>query len=196
MRKKKEPRVIIVTPKRAEDLTGRVFGLWTVIGCVGYIRTTKNLSWLCKCKCGGELYVQSYALRKGLSKKCPDCSKEYPTNKVPPTIWKRTKNNAAKRDIEFNITNSYAFKLFKNQKELCSLSGVLLNFPRTSKDLTSGNYNASLDRIDSYKGYIRDNVQWLDKDVNLMKRRMSDKEFIELCEKIVLHQKLLHNINI
>lgn len=182
---------IIGTPARAEDLTGKVFGLWTVLGCGGYIKKTKNLSWVCRCKCGGELYVQSYALRKGLSKKCPWCSKEYPTDKVPPTIWLRTKNNAAKRNIEFELTNSYAFSLFLSQERKCALTGVDLIFPRTSKDLLDGNYNASLDRINSEKGYIFGNVQWLDKDVNFMKRRMTDESFIKVCENVVMHQKYL-----
>lgn len=41
-----------------------------------------------------------------------------------------------------------------------------------------------LDRIDSSKGYIEGNVQWVHKDVNMMKQNYSQKYFIEMCKKI------------
>ena len=44
---------------------------------------------------------------------------------------------------------------------------------------------ASLDRIDSSKGYTIDNIQWLHKDINKMKWDFSQEKFLELCKKIV-----------
>lgn len=44
---------------------------------------------------------------------------------------------------------------------------------------------ASLDRIDSSKGYIPGNVQWVHKDVNKMKLALSEKRLLELCTLIV-----------
>jgi hypothetical protein len=43
---------------------------------------------------------------------------------------------------------------------------------------------ASLDRIDSSKGYTLGNIQWVHKWVNLMKQDMTDQEFIEWCKTI------------
>jgi hypothetical protein len=43
---------------------------------------------------------------------------------------------------------------------------------------------ASLDRIDNNKGYTKDNIQWLHKNINLMKHCFDQKYFIELCNLI------------
>ena len=40
---------------------------------------------------------------------------------------------------------------------------------------------ASLDRIDSKKGYTIDNVQWVYKKINMMKQNYDQKEFVNLC---------------
>lgn len=43
---------------------------------------------------------------------------------------------------------------------------------------------ASLDRIDSSKPYVKDNVQWVHKVVNNMKWDFDQNEFIEWCKII------------
>ena len=43
---------------------------------------------------------------------------------------------------------------------------------------------ASLDRIDSSKGYIEGNVQWVHKSVNIMKCDFSSDIFIGICNQI------------
>jgi hypothetical protein len=43
---------------------------------------------------------------------------------------------------------------------------------------------ASLDRIDSKKGYVEGNVHWVHKDVNMMKRNFTEEYFINLCETV------------
>ena len=45
---------------------------------------------------------------------------------------------------------------------------------------------ASLDRIDSKKGYTEDNVQWVHKYVQRMKNAFSEKRFLEVV-------KIIHN---
>jgi len=57
---------------------------------------------------------------------------------------------------------------------------------------TNGTYdkgNASLDRIDSDKGYTEGNVVWVYKPINLMKNTFSSEEFINICKLIVEHNK-------
>jgi hypothetical protein len=44
--------------------------------------------------------------------------------------------------------------------------------------------DASLDRIDSSKGYIDGNVQWVHKEVNEMKMQATQNEFIEYCNLV------------
>ena len=48
-------------------------------------------------------------------------------------------------------------------------------------------FTASLDRIDSNKGYIKGNVQWVHKDVNTMKMDHTQEEFIKICTMVANH---------
>lgn len=64
------------------------------------------------------------------------------------------------------------------QRGLCAISGVKIDFHSGSKR------TASLDRIDSRKGYIKNNLQWVHKRVNIMKHKMDDLEFIDWAHKI------------
>jgi hypothetical protein len=70
--------------------------------------------------------------------------------------------------------------IFKQGRK-CALSGININFPKVHKDR---NYNASIDRIDSSLGYVVGNVQWVDKDVNMMKRTYNNEYFIKMCKLI------------
>jgi len=78
----------------------------------------------------------------------------------------------------FEITIEAVWDLFLAQNRKCALSGLPLKFGSGNKG------NASLDRIDSTKGYTLGNVQWVDKDVNKMKMDLSQPYFIELCRRI------------
>jgi hypothetical protein len=42
----------------------------------------------------------------------------------------------------------------------------------------------NIDRIDSNQGYIEGNIQWVHKDVNIMKMKMTDEKFIGWCHII------------
>lgn len=53
----------------------------------------------------------------------------------------------------------------------------------------------TIDRIDSAKGYVKGNIQWIDKDINRIKLNLTDTEFIEWC-KIVTHPKPIIEKNI
>lgn len=46
---------------------------------------------------------------------------------------------------------------------------------------------ASLDRIDSSKGYIEGNVQWVTYQANLSKHVMTMKQLYEFCRKVLNH---------
>ena len=64
---------------------------------------------------------------------------------------------------------------------MCAISGIKLIFARSwTRDQT-----ASLDRIDSKKGYVEGNVQWVHKRINEMKMDHSNKELISWARKIV-----------
>lgn len=97
--------------------------------------------------------------------------------------WGGWRCGAAARNLEFSVTPEYGWALFVKQNKLCALSGVEIAFGTAWNKVCT----ASLDRIDSTQGYIDGNVQWVHKAINLMKRDMTDAEFLDWCKRIVLH---------
>ncbi|MCB1713213.1 MAG: hypothetical protein KDH96_12300, partial [Candidatus Riesia sp.] len=73
--------------------------------------------------------------------------------------------------------------LYINQEKKCALTGVSINLENKGKNNT-----ASLDRIDSSKGYTLDNIQWIHKIVQKIKWDLSELELIKWCQKIVSHK--------
>ena len=49
---------------------------------------------------------------------------------------------------------------------------------------------ASLDRIDSKKGYTIDNIQWVHKDVNKMKMDLQEEDFFRIVKEIYEYKQL------
>ena len=91
------------------------------------------------------------------------------------------KYNAFKRKLEYNIDITYIWDLFLYQNRKCALTGLPINFHRFSSLLQT----ASLDRIDSSKGYIPGNVQWVHKDINYMKQSFTINKFFEYCRLVI-----------
>lgn len=95
--------------------------------------------------------------------------------------------SAKNRDIEYLLNDIDLVKQWNKQKGICKFSGIHLSFDSTTY---KNDGTASLDRINSNKGYIKGNIQWVHKQTNIMKMKMSDKQFIKMCHKISKYQKL------
>lgn len=91
---------------------------------------------------------------------------------------------ALNRQLEFDLTGDYLWELFLFQNKKCALSNMDIGFPKTWGPKSKTEITASLDRIDSGKGYIIGNVQWLHKTINIMKMDMSDTQFITFCKMV------------
>ena len=77
---------------------------------------------------------------------------------------------------------------WEKQSGICPYTGINLILPSVTKEYTKINL-ASLDRIDSSKGYIEGNIQWVHKDVNWMKQDYSNDYFLNMCRTINDYQK-------
>jgi hypothetical protein len=137
---------------------------------------------ICRCDCGFERSVLKQSLLRGESTCCRSCQfkKQVIKNRLPLTLFWRIKHNAKERNLEFELTTEELYQLFVDQNELCKLSGL----PISLLFDTDRKFTASLDRIDSSKGYTKDNVQWLHKDINFMKQAYSQERFISLCKLV------------
>ena len=76
--------------------------------------------------------------------------------------------------------------IFLKQKRKCALTGENIYF----RNRVSGEQTASIDRINSNEGYSIENIQWVHKDVNLMKQNLSEDKLFEICKQIVEYKKL------
>ncbi len=97
--------------------------------------------------------------------------------------WGGWRCGASARNLEFSVTPEFGWSLFLKQDRKCALSGVDISFGNAWNKICT----ASLDRIDSNIGYTETNVQWVHKNINLMKRAMSDAEFLDWCKRVVLY---------
>lgn len=182
---------------------GGVFGDWTVMSEEAKYGFELGLSdnkihWKVQCKCGEVCWRESNSLKIGTSKRCRKCfSKKYRTligqidvSWCLEAKYKKLKEAAMRRKkvskLEFTVTLEDIKELYYTNPK-CALSGIDLTWDVTK---TINEQNLSIDRIDSDKGYTKDNIQLVDKRINMMKGVLSDKEFIELCTKVAEYNKL------
>lgn len=164
------------------------FGKLTIIEILS---PDKSKTWLhsyrfhCECECGKfRIYPTSY-FKRGLSLSC-GCDKNFYDKisgenntrykgykEISGTYWA----SICSRIHDVEITIEMMWKLFLKQNKKCALTGIDICFGK--------NQTASLDRIDSNKGYIKDNVQWLHKTVNRLKNNYNEDEFVSWCKLIV-----------
>lgn len=171
------------------DCLGKTYGGWEVLKESG--GSQRGMAYLCRCKCGNTRTIQSHHLRsKGISSKCFKCHTLERQCGIPISreYWSNVVDGAKSRGIEFDLEIADSYALFQKQGGFCALTGVPLKlFQSTVKFIheRSGTENAaSLDRIDSGKGYVIDNVQWVRKDINMLKGSFSQDSFIEMCQEV------------
>lgn len=93
--------------------------------------------------------------------------------------------NCKRRNHEFNLDLDYLRELWNNQNGVCPYTKIKLTLNTHRKQNKDFRYSASLDRIDSNKGYIKGNVQFISTAINYMKSTMSDEE----CKEFLLEIK-------
>lgn len=96
--------------------------------------------------------------------------------------WSAIRTNARRRGISLDITIEQAWELFLKQDKKCALTGLNLLI---SKEHNLKLITASLDRIDSTKGYTINNIQWVHKAVQAMKHVYSQDQYIQICYDVV-----------
>lgn len=89
-------------------------------------------------------------------------------------------NKAKNRKHDFDLDEEYISNVWDNQKGKCKLTGIQM----TLRDKLNTPFTASLDRINSKKGYIKGNVQFVTFSANLAKNKFSDDEIVEFFQSI------------
>ena len=91
------------------------------------------------------------------------------------------RRGAESRGIPFDLEDKAAWLLLRQQEFKCALTGQDI-YVRSNGDRT-----ASIDRIDSARGYCIDNIQWVHKSVNKLKMAHNQQSFISMCKKVGEH---------
>ena len=143
--------------------------------------------------------MQSY-LRKNyaeeslkLNKLCKSCSNKKTDNchrgwhrGIRISWYNKFKTGAETRGLEWSLTLDIVADLMEFQNSKCALTGWSIEFPENGSTQKAP---ASLDRIDSKKGYTKDNTQLLTRQVNMMKQQYSQEEFIAVCKAVADKEK-------
>jgi len=176
--------------KKLQFNKGDKFNKWTILEDISSTRRG-HTRYRCQCECGTIRDVYASHLKRRNSKSCgcikPQKSGHYKWTgygDLTGNHWNQITRNAqnnSRGPLEVNITIKDAWELFLSQDRKCALSGI---------PIALGNINiktASLDRIDSKKGYVKGNIQWVHKDINRMKNIYGQEQFIKWCRLIAAH---------
>ena len=175
---------------RIADLTGAVFERLLVLEIYGYEKG--RTIWKCLCTCGKTINILTHSLTRKdrkATKSC-GCLRTGTTsrvwrggNKVSGIYFSSTKASAKKRNLEFDITVKDMDELIEKQNGKCALTGWDIKVNET----------ASIDRIDSKIGYLKDNIQWVHKDLNRFKWDFDEKYLYRICYDVLLHKGIINN---
>lgn len=185
--------------KRRNEDGDRVYNVGDIIMNLEILKihNGKYVSYTVKCTECGNIYHTGHSIlnRKSKSIGTGHCHKCFTldmkskkkckmlTKNISLIQYNKLKRQADLRGIEFDVTPQYLESIFSGY---CYFSGIELKIGTYSssngiRDLG----NSSLDRLDSTKGYLEDNVAWVYKPINVMKNTLTTDEFLNLCEIIV-----------
>ncbi len=185
------------------DITNHRFGMLTVVSkCLdrSNISSTEHgiKYWNVKCDCGTEKSVRRDHLISGHTKSCgclhSRLGLDNPNRKgykdISSTFWRavrrRMREYKEKKNIESDLTIQEAYDLFLKQNKSCAYTNLPLTIGNSKIPTT-----ASIDRIDSNKGYTVSNIQWVHASVNFIKNDFPEDEFLYFVKLIAQHKGLV-----
>jgi len=200
-----------ISGHRSIPAMGTKYGEYTVID--NSIQKTKDnkIMFHVRCSCGLEHYVRAYFLKSGRQLSCKSCSQRRAVYKqlenggsgftdnwthkgegdITLSYFNHFRYGAEKRNILFSkeVTPKLVWELFLKQNKKCALSGLDITLSTDFKNFQPdySKISASLDRIDSTKGYEVGNLQWVHKDINKMKQYFNQNYFIKMCKLIAIN---------
>lgn len=156
------------------------------------VKHKNRLMWKVQCDCGKVEIKRKDWVRTGRTTSCKSCASKRTAKKYPPPINRKgcvglsgthflaIKNGALHRQLEFNVTPEYLWKLYESQQGLCALTGVpiILNTSLKNQNVNWDVITASLDRIDSNLGYVIGNLWWVHKEMNRLKNNYPLEELL------------------
>lgn len=176
--------------------------MWTILE---EVKHNQRIQYRVQCDCGAIEIRRIDHVKSGRTTCCRSCSAQdtYAIHgKNNPVLGKKGvhkgvgdinrafylhyRYGAEKRNIVFDVSIEYLWELFLRQNKKCALSGVDITISSNivNSNVDYANTTASLDRKNSSLGYTEDNVQWVHKTINYIKRDLTDEDFIRWCSHV------------
>jgi hypothetical protein len=92
------------------------------------------------------------------------------------------RDRAVKNKLELDFKIDYLHELWEKQKSKCKISNINMTYIMGQGRIPT---NVSIDRIDSNKGYIKNNIQLVCMAVNQMKSDLKIEELVYFCKEII-----------
>lgn len=146
----------------------------------------------CSLKCQGKAtreeklseWVNSESNKNFIKSMAGNKKDEYSPFRVLLKSCRTRTNKGGNPKGDFDLDLHYMKQLWEQQSGKCAITGVDLKLESSYNK----NYQASLDRIDSSKGYLKGNVRYISVSTNWLKNNLNDehiKEFIQICKMVV-----------
>lgn len=94
-------------------------------------------------------------------------------------MFNRSKKNAKRKNVKFDLTLSYMKELWEKQKGICPYTHIRMELSRGKNP-----QQASLDRIDPSLGYIQNNVEFVCLFINYGKNGFSQEQTINFLKSV------------
>jgi hypothetical protein len=184
-------------PRKHFFFPGQQFKYFTLERELGRIKIggRSHVNWLCLCQCGREFTSTVKNLIRG-KVACGQCGISYgglkgryknndPTLALYKSKYRAYKNGAKNRELDFFLIEEEAYQLFKSNCFYCNIEPCLSLFPFTKHDSERPVvYANGIDRIDSNRGYVVDNVVPCCHICNRAKSDMNQQEFLKWIQEL------------
>lgn len=95
---------------------------------------------------------------------------------------RKIKGRALNRGMEYDLDEDHLKELWEKQNGRCVYTGIELE--KRKEKATKLPNQASIDRIDSSKGYVKDNIQFIAYSINLAKNDFTEEVFLCFLDQI------------
>ena len=170
------------------NLTGQRFGKLLVVGRAHNTHEGKA-QWHCACDCGKTTVVVARSLRRGATTSC-GCNRQRSHRKLPP--FQAGMNNVIREYQRGARDRNFIWDLTKEQAQELLVQSCFYCGDPPSRIVELGKYNGDalvngLDRLDSTKGYTRENIVPCCKRCNWAKSNLTLEEFYTWVRKVNNH---------
>lgn len=196
-------------------IIGEIYNDYTVISDTVLLKSgDSHVHFHVQCKCGKEVFIRAGWLKNGQRKRCHSCQSklQFEDSKkqgkrlgfaekghkgigdITKTYVNGMKRNAKARNVLWDLSIEFLWELYEKQNRKCALTGLDIHITsETTHNSSRVNWDlmtASLDRKNSFIGYIENNVQWIHKKYNRFKNNYPQDEFISMCNLVAKHNKI------